>query len=67
MVRLEATELSAAEQELRREVREFLAGRLPPGSYQPGLGMSGGADREFSRDLGARGWLGMALRTGPSA
>jgi len=61
MVRLEATELSAAEQELRREVREFLAGRLPPGSYQPGLGMSGGVDREFSRDLGARGWLGMTL------
>lgn len=61
MMRLEATELSAAEQALRREVREFLAGRLPPGSYQPSLGMSGGADREFSRDLGARGWLGMAL------
>jgi 3-oxocholest-4-en-26-oyl-CoA dehydrogenase alpha subunit len=61
MMRLEATELSAAEQELRREVREFLAGRLPPGSYHPGLGMSGDIDREFSRDLGARGWLGMAL------
>lgn len=60
-MRLEATELSPAEQDLRREVREFLAVRLPAGGYRPGLGMSGDIDPEFSRDLGARGWLGMAL------
>ena len=60
-MRLEATELSPAEQELRREVREFLAVRLPAGGYRLGLGMSGDIDPEFSRDLGARGWLGMAL------
>jgi alkylation response protein AidB-like acyl-CoA dehydrogenase len=60
-VRLDATELSASERELRREVREFLASRLPAGGYRPGLGMSGAIDPEFSRDLGARGWLGMAL------
>lgn len=45
--------------ELRREVRAFLRDRLPPGSYQPGLGMHGGFDRDFSRALGERGWLGM--------
>jgi hypothetical protein len=39
-MRLEATELSPAEQELRREVREFLAVRLPAGGYRLGLGMS---------------------------
>lgn len=60
-MRLEATELSPAEQELRREVREFLAVRLPAGGYRLGLGMSGDIDPDFSRDLGARGWLGMAL------
>lgn len=60
-MRLEATELSPAEQDLRREVREFLAVRLPAGGYRLGLGMSGDIDPEFSRDLGARGWLGMTL------
>jgi alkylation response protein AidB-like acyl-CoA dehydrogenase len=60
-MKLEATELSDAELELRDQVREFLAVRLPPGSYRMGLGMSGEIDREFSRDLGARGWLGMTL------
>ena len=44
---------------LRQDVRVFLADRLPAGSYEPGLGMHGGFDRAFSRDLGARGWLGM--------
>jgi alkylation response protein AidB-like acyl-CoA dehydrogenase len=58
---LAATELTAAERALQQEVRAFLAERLPPGSYEPGLGMASPADPEFSRDLGARGWLGMAL------
>ncbi|WP_370617699.1 acyl-CoA dehydrogenase family protein [Mumia qirimensis] len=61
LVALEATELSPQERELRRQVREYLAERLPAGSYHVGLGMSGGIDREFSRDLGRRGWLGMAF------
>src|SRR5215471_5556772 len=60
-MKLEATELTASELDLRDQVREFLAARLPPGSYRMGLGMSGEIDREFSRDLGARGWLGMTL------
>lgn len=60
-MRLEATDLSASEADLRQQVREFLVRRLPPGSFRLGLGMSGHIDRHFSRDLGARGWLGMAL------
>ena len=60
-MRLEATELTEGEQALREEVRAFLAARLPAGSYLPGLGMAGDVDPQFSRDLGARGWLGMAL------
>lgn len=59
--RLEAAELTAEEQRLREEVREFLAERLPAGSYDIGLGIAADIDAEFSRDLGKRGWLGMAL------
>ncbi len=62
-MRLNPTELTAAEQALREEVRAFLTARLPPGSYQPGLGMGGDVDPQFSRDLGAQGWLGMTLPT----
>ncbi|MEN2740619.1 acyl-CoA dehydrogenase family protein [Microbacterium sp. X-17] len=60
-MRLEATELTEAELELQQEVREFLAERLPAGSYPIGLGVPGAVDPEFSKALGARGWLGMAL------
>lgn len=60
-MRLEATELSTDEQRLRNDVRAFLADRLPPGSYDIGLGFAAASDPAFSHDLGARGWLGMAL------
>ena len=33
----------------------------PRGSFEPGLGMNAGKDPAFSRKLGERGWLGMAL------
>lgn len=67
------TELTPEELSLQAEVREFLAAELgdpgrpgePGGSGEsrrrPGLGMNGAPSREFSRKLGARGWLGMAL------
>ncbi|MCW2548871.1 MAG: acyl-CoA dehydrogenase [Mycobacterium sp.] len=55
------TELRPEERSLQAEVREFLAAELPKGTFRPGLGMNGRADRDFSRKLGARGWLGMAL------
>ncbi|MCW2529480.1 MAG: acyl-CoA dehydrogenase [Pseudonocardiales bacterium] len=56
-----ATELRPDELALQQEVRDFLDAELPRGSYHPGLGMNAPASREFSRKLGARGWLGMAL------
>jgi alkylation response protein AidB-like acyl-CoA dehydrogenase len=60
-VHFELTELTDAELALRAEVRDFLADELPPGSFAPGLGMMGAKDPEFSRELGRRGWLGMAI------
>lgn len=60
-MRLAATELTTAERELQAEVRAWLDERLPEGSYPVGLGMVGAFDPQFSRDLGAQGWLGMNL------
>jgi alkylation response protein AidB-like acyl-CoA dehydrogenase len=57
----ELVDLTDDELALQREVRAFLAAELPKGSFEPGLGMDAPADREFSRKLGARGWLGMAM------
>jgi 3-oxocholest-4-en-26-oyl-CoA dehydrogenase alpha subunit len=61
MKRFEATELTDAELELQREVRQFAQMELATESFSPGLGMFSGFSREFSRKLGRRGWLGMAL------
>jgi alkylation response protein AidB-like acyl-CoA dehydrogenase len=61
MLRFAPSELSEAELALQGEVRAFLAAELPRGSFAPGLGMAGRRDQDFSRALGARGWLGMAL------
>src|ERR1700726_2012679 len=61
-VRFDWTELTPAELSLQAEVRAFLAAELgAEPDRRPGLGMNGTASREFSRKLGARGWLGMAL------
>ncbi len=54
------TILTTAEEELRAEVREFLAAELEPG-YRPSLGMNARFDPEFSRKLARRGWVGMAI------
>ncbi|MGD9701220.1 MAG: acyl-CoA dehydrogenase family protein [Acidimicrobiia bacterium] len=61
MIEFRPVELTSGEQQLRDEVREFLAAELPRGSFAPGLGMNSAKDPDFSRKLGARGWLGMAL------
>jgi len=53
--------LSAAELGLQADVRDFLQRELPRGSYEPGLGMDGPKDSEFSKKLAARGWVGMAV------
>jgi alkylation response protein AidB-like acyl-CoA dehydrogenase len=55
------TELTREELSLQAEVRTFLAAEFGDPGRRPGLGMNGAASREFSRKLGARGWLGMAL------
>lgn len=60
-MRFDATELTDDELALQAEVRAFCDAELPPGSYEPGLGMAGAVDPEFSKKLAGRGWLGMAL------
>jgi alkylation response protein AidB-like acyl-CoA dehydrogenase len=60
---LPPTELTPDERALQTQVREFLDRRLPPGTYDLSLGMPGISDPQFSRDLGAQGWLGMAIST----
>ena len=60
-MQFEFTELSDAERALQVEVREFLETTLPRGSFEPGLGMAGRKDPEFSQALAARGWVGMSL------
>jgi len=61
MLHFAPSELSEAELALQAEVREFLETELPRGSFAPGLGMAAGRDKNFSRALAARGWLGMSL------
>ncbi|WP_456697652.1 acyl-CoA dehydrogenase family protein [Aeromicrobium sp. P5_D10] len=61
MIHLTPTQLTRDERALRSDVRAFLDIRLAPGTYSPGLGMGADVDAEFSRDLGAQGWVGMAL------
>jgi alkylation response protein AidB-like acyl-CoA dehydrogenase len=61
VITFQPVELSAAELQLREDVIAFLEAELPHGSFRPGLGMNAANDHEFSRKLGARGWLGMAL------
>lgn len=58
---LAPTKLTEEERALQAEVRAFLDERLAPGTYPLGLGMAGDVDPDFSRDLAARGWVGMAL------
>ena len=61
MMRFSPTELTVDERELQADVRAFLVQELPPGSYERALGMSAGKDKEFSKKLADRGWVGMAL------
>ncbi|MDV7240571.1 MULTISPECIES: acyl-CoA dehydrogenase family protein [Rhodococcus] len=55
-------ELPAGADELRSEVRDFLAAERSAGSFTPQVdSWIAGWDPEFSRKLGARGWLGMTV------
>ena len=62
-MRFTPTELTPDELALQAEVRAFLAEELPPGSHEPGLGMSARHDKAFSKKMAERGWVGMALPT----
>lgn len=53
--------LTAAELQLREQVRVFLAETLPWGTFEPGLGMGAEVNPQFSAALGERGWIGMAI------
>ena len=44
---------------LRGEVRAFIAEHLPKRAITEGVGSWGGYDHDFSRKMGARGWIGM--------
>jgi alkylation response protein AidB-like acyl-CoA dehydrogenase len=51
---------SEAAEQVRGEVREFLAAELAAGTFQTHVDTwLSGVDPEFSRKLGERGWLGM--------
>ena len=56
-----AVTLSPPLEELRQQVRDFLAEELPKSDKKPGLGMMAGHSPEFSRKLAERGWVGMAI------
>src|SRR5215211_9018088 len=51
---------SEAAEQVREEVREFLAAELAAGSFQTHVDTwLSGVDPAFSKKLGDRGWLGM--------
>ena len=56
-----AAALTAAELELREQVRAFLAEQLPWRTFEPGLGMGAEVNPAFSAALAERGWIGMAV------
>jgi alkylation response protein AidB-like acyl-CoA dehydrogenase len=58
--RFSSVALTADEEDLRREVRDFLAAELSPDSER-GPDQFSGHDPEFSKRLAARGWVGMAI------
>ena len=52
--------LPSEAEELRLEVREFLAEEIANGSFNPSSSiLKSGFDREFSKRVGKRGWIGM--------
>ncbi len=56
--------LPAEFSELRQEVRGFLREELEAGRFEPKIdSWLRGFDRDFSRRLGSRGWVGMTLPT----
>jgi alkylation response protein AidB-like acyl-CoA dehydrogenase len=59
-IRFDQKRLPPETEELRSEVRAFLADEIRRGTFDPRLGLKQTSfDREFSRRVGARGWIGM--------
>jgi len=56
--RFDPIELPPEAKELRHEVRTFLRQEAEAGTFSPGDG-KGSFSREFSRRVGAKGWIGM--------
>ncbi len=57
--RFDPIELPRECEALRGEVREFIAGELAAGLWVPNSDFGSHRSTEFSRRLGARGWIGM--------
>ena len=59
-IQFDQVRLPPEAQQLRAEVRTFLAEEIAAGTFDPhGTRESDGFDREFSRRVGARGWIGL--------
>ena len=59
-IHFDQVRLPDSAQALRREVRGFLADEIAAGTFDPRRGATVGAFHpEFSRKVGARGWIGM--------
>ena len=59
-IRFDQIRLAPQVQALREEVRKFLHDEVAAGTFDPlNTNLSAGFNREFSRKMGARGWIGM--------
>jgi alkylation response protein AidB-like acyl-CoA dehydrogenase len=57
--RFDPVELPPACEALRREVREFIAAELAAKRWTPNSDFGSHRAADFSRRIGARGWIGM--------
>ncbi len=58
--RFDPMQFPPAAQALRKEVRKFLREEIDKGTFTPGAGdMAANFNPDFSRKVGARGWIGM--------
>jgi alkylation response protein AidB-like acyl-CoA dehydrogenase len=59
-IRFDPLRLPLETARLREEVRDFLAEEIARGTFDPAIGLKNPSyDREFSKRVGARGWIGM--------
>lgn len=59
-IRFDPMRLPPETEELRKEVRAFIAEEIERGTINPAAGLRGdGFNREFSKRVGAKGWIGM--------